>query len=156
MSENRFPINKAVSQYRYFKRPVPHGPQNSGDQTFKNPRSHQIKGDIRLGYVKNSKMVFGILKREIVRHLLICGSSGSGKSNFLRVMQIELNRLGIPFLVFDTAKLGSRFLKHHMDDLLILRWDKEFFLNPLQPPQGVKKKEWLMVFSEITTEVFWA
>lgn len=139
MSENRFPINRTQGQYRYFKRPSLHDPQNSRSQIFENPREYQVKGDIRLGHIRNSKMIFGILKKELVRHLLICGSSGAGKSNFLRVMQIELNRLGIPFLVFDTAKLGSRFLKHYMEDLLILRWDKEFFLNPLQPPRGVKQ-----------------
>ena len=154
MSENRFPINKTHGQYRYFKRPSLHDPQNSRGQIFENPREYQVKGDIRLGYVHNSKMIFGILKKELVRHLLICGSSGAGKSNFLRVMQVELNRLGIPFLVFDTAKLGSRFLKHYMEGLIILRWDKEFFINPLQPPLGVKLKEWLMVFSEITTGIF--
>jgi hypothetical protein len=99
-------------------------------------------------------MIFGILKNELCRHMLICGSSGSGKSNFLRIIQIELNRNNIPFLVFDTAKLGSRFLKKHIDDLIILRWNKEFFFNPLEPPTGVNLKEWLMVFCEITTEVF--
>ena len=154
MSENKSLMNKTQSHYRYFKRPSLRDSKNSGGQIFETPRGHQVKGDIRLGYVKNSKKVFGILQKELVRHLLICGSSGAGKSNALRVMQIELNRLGIPFMVFDTAKLGSRFLKHHMEELIILRWDKEFFINPLQPPQGVKQKEWLMVFSEITTEIF--
>ncbi|MBT6690386.1 DUF87 domain-containing protein [archaeon] len=154
MSENRSHINKVSSPYRYFKRPSLHDPQNSRGQIFEKPREYQVKGDIRLGNIRNSKMIFGILRKELVRHLLICGSSGAGKSNFLRVMQIELHRLGIPFLVFDTAKLGSRFLKRYMQDLIILRWDKEFFFNPLQPPPGVKLKEWLMVFSEITTEIF--
>ena len=154
MSENNFPINRTKGQYRYFKRPSLHDPQSSRSQIFERPHEYQVKGDIRLGHVHNSKIIFGILKKELVRHLLVCGSSGAGKSNFLRVMQIELNRIGIPFLVFDTAKLGSRFLKHYMEDLIILRWDKEFFFNPLQPPPGVKLKEWLMVFSEITTEIF--
>lgn len=154
MSENKYHINKNVSQYRYFKRPQLRDFQNQRSQGFERPREYQIKGDIRLGYILNSKMIFGILKKELVRHLLVCGSSGAGKSNFLRVMQVELNRIGIPFMIFDTAKLGSRFLKHYMDDLIILRWDKDFYFNPLQPPSGVKIKEWLMVFSEITTEIF--
>ena len=154
MSGNRFHTNKAQGQYRYFKRPSLHDPAASGSQIFESPRENQVKGDIRLGYIHNSRMIFGILLKELTRHLLVCGSSGAGKSNFLRVMQIELNRLGIPFLVFDTAKYGSRFLKHHMEELIILRWDKDFFLNPLQPPPGVNLKEWLMVFSEITTEIF--
>ena len=154
MPENRFHTNKAQGPHRYFKRPSLRDPAASGNQIFKSPRANQVKGDIRLGYIQNSLMIFGILLKELTRHLLVCGSSGAGKSNFLRVVQIELNRLGIPFLVFDTAKYGSRFLKHHMEELIILRWDKDFFLNPLQPPPGVNLKEWLMVFSEITTEIF--
>lgn len=149
-----FPINKNQGRYRYFKRPSLHNPQNSKSQTFESPRGYQVKGDIRLGYIHNSKMIFGIQKKELTKHLLVCGSSGSGKSNFLRVMQIELHRLGVPFLVFDTSKLGSRFLKHYMEDLIILRPGKDFFMNPLQPTPGVNLKEWLMVFGEITTEIF--
>lgn len=154
MLENRFHTNRAQGGYRYFKRPSLRDPARSGNHIFESLQANQIKGDIRLGYVKNSKMIFGLLTKELTRHLLVCGSSGAGKSNFLRVLQIELNRLGIPFLIFDTAKRGSRFLKHHMEELIILRWDKDFFLNPLQPPSGVSLKEWLMVFSEITTEIF--
>jgi len=154
MSENRLPISRSQGQYRYFKSPSRHDPQNFQGQVFETPRGHQVKGEIRLGYIQKSNMIFGILKKELVRHLLICGSSGAGKSNFLRVVQIELHRLGIPFLIFDTAKLGSRFLKHYMEDLIVLRWGKEFCFNPLFPPHGVNLKEHLMVFCEITTEIF--
>lgn len=154
MPENRFPMNSAQGGYRYFKRPSLHNPGNFDKAIFEVAQASQIRGDIRLGYIKNSKMIFGILLKELTRHLLVCGSSGAGKSNFLRILQVELARLGIPFLVFDTAKLGSRFLKHQLEELIILRWNKDFFLNPLQAPEGVNVKEWAMVFSEITTEIF--
>ncbi|MFH2059391.1 MAG: DUF87 domain-containing protein [Pseudomonadota bacterium] len=154
MSDNRLPTNKTQGRYRYFKRPSLRGPKNSDGEIFKNPRAHQINGDIRVGVVPNSKKIFGILKKELVRHLLVCGSSGSGKSNFLRILQIELNRLDIPFIAFDTSKLGSRFLKKYMDDLVVLRWGKEFCFNPLLPPSKVSLEEWLMVFGEITTDIF--
>jgi hypothetical protein len=154
MLENRSPTNKTGSQYRYFKRPSLRDPKNSGSEIFQNPRANQIKGDVRLGYIYGSDKIFGISEKELVRHLLVFGASGSGKTNFSRVLQIELNRLGIPFLAFDTSKLGSRFLKKHLKDLIVLRWGKEFCFNPLQPPPGVSLEEWLMVFSEITTEIF--
>jgi hypothetical protein len=147
------PINKNQGRYRFFKRPSLHGPRPK-DTTFEIPRENQVKGEVRLGYIHNSRMIFGINKKEIVRHLLVCGASGSGKSNFLRIMQLELYRLGIPFLVFDTAKYGSRFLKNSMNDLIVLRWNKDFFLNPLQPPSGVNLNEWIMCFSSITSEIF--
>lgn len=154
MRENRFPTNKSNGPYRYFKRPSLRDPKSSQGKIFERPRGNQVKGTIRLGYIQNTKIIFGILLKELVRHLLVTGSSGSGKSNFLRVLQLELDRLGIPFLVFDTAKRGSRFLKPNMEHLIILRWNQDFYFNPLQPPKGVTLKEWLMVFSEITTELF--
>ncbi len=124
--------------YRLFKRPVP----------------YLVAGDIRLGYVNNTSTVFGILQKEMVQHLLIVGRSGSGKTNILRIMQIELSRLGIPFMSFDIAKYGGRYIKHHVKNLIILRWGKDFFFNPLKPPPGVSLNEWLMAFCEITAEVF--
>ena len=154
MQGNRLPISKGQNQYRYHKKFSRQAVMSPGGQVFERPRGYQVKGDVRLGYIHNSNKIFGIFKKELVRHLLVCGASGAGKSNFLRVLQIELNRLGIPFLAFDTSKLGSRFLKKHMKDLIVLRWGKEFCFNPLQPPPGVSLEEWLMVFSGITTEVF--
>ena len=84
MPENRFHTNNA-GQYRYFRRPSLHDPAASGSQIFEIPRENQVKGDIRLGYIKNSNIIFGILLKELTRHLLVCGSSGAGKSNFLRI-----------------------------------------------------------------------
>lgn len=154
MTENRFPINKYQGRYRYFKRPSFKDSPVSRNSIFNKPREHQIKGDIRLGRIPNTHMVFGILNKELVQHLLLVGRSGSGKTNVIRLIQIELNRNDIPFMSFDLAKYGSRFLKYYMKDLLILRWDKEFFFNPLLHPPGVKQKEWLMVFTEISTDIF--
>jgi hypothetical protein len=137
-------------QYKF----LPLALQGSKDQVFIEPKEKQISGDIRLGYVYNSDTIFSLLLKELVQHLLIVGRSGSGKTNIIRIIQIELYRLGIPFISFDIAKYGTRYIKHHIKDLIILRWDKEFFFNPLKPPPGVKLKEWLMAFSDITSEVF--
>jgi len=150
MEENRF-LNRQ-HKYRYFRLSPQEAPI-SRSLLFDKPKEHQVVGDIRLGYIFNTPMIFGILKKELVQHLLLVGRSGSGKTNLLRIMQTELNRLGIPFISFDMAKYGTRFLKHYMEELIILRWNKEFFFNPLKPPPGVTLKEWLMAFSEITTEI---
>jgi hypothetical protein len=123
-------------------------------QPFPRPQALQVIGDVRIGYVHNTSTVFGIQRQELVQHGLVVGRSGSGKTNFLRLIQIELYRLGIPFLSFDLAKHGSRYLKKSMPGLIILRWDKEFSFNPLRPPAGVGLNEWAMAFSEIATEIF--
>ncbi len=151
MKESKFPMNE--NQYRYFKKQSGGAPY-PGNSLFSRPRAHQVAGDIRLGQINNTKMIFGILRKELVQHLLLVGRSGAGKTNVIRILQIELHRLGIPFMSFDLAKYGSRYLKHYMPDLIILRWDKEFFFNPLHHPPGVKLKEWLLVFTEISTDLF--
>lgn len=124
------------------------------NRLFKRPRPLQVAGDIRLGYLHGTKDIFRLLKKEMVQHLLMVGRSGSGKTNIIRIMQIELSRLKIPFMSFDIAKYGTRYIKHYIEDLVILRWDKDFFFNPLKPPPGVRLHEWLMAFCEITSEVF--
>lgn len=121
---------------------------------FKRVHPNRVKGDIRVGYLKKMGILFGLNKSELVQHILIVGRSGSGKTNLLRLIQIELYRIGIPFLAFDLAKLGNRFILNYIPDLIILRWNKEFFFNPLKPPPGVDLKVWRMSFCEITSEVF--
>jgi hypothetical protein len=123
-------------------------------QPFLRPQALQVMGDVRMGYVHGSSTIFGIYKQELGQHALVTGRSGSGKTTLLRLIQMELYRLGIPFLSFDLAKHGSRYLKKSMPDLIILRWNKEFFFNPLKPPPSVGLNEWSMAFTEITAEVF--
>jgi hypothetical protein len=154
MRENRFLTSTDQNQYRYFKRPSLTDSSGSRSSIFHEPGESQVSGDIRLGYIADTEMVFGIFKKELVQHLLLIGRSGSGKTNVIRILQIELHRIGIPFMTFDIAKYGSRFLKHYMQDLIILRWNKEFVFNPLMHPPCVSLKEWLLVFTEISTDLF--
>ena len=121
---------------------------------FKRPYPRQVSGDIRVGYIKKWGIIFGLRKKELAQHLLAVGRSGAGKTNLLRLIQIELHRIGIPFLAFDLAKYGNRYILDYIPDLIILRWDKEFYFNPLKPPPGVNLKVWRMSFCEITSEIF--
>lgn len=154
MRENRFRTNNNQSPYRYFKRPSLKDAAGTRTSIFHEPRESQVSGDIRIGHIADTGLVFGILAKELVQHLLLVGRSGSGKTNVIRILQIELHRIDIPFMTFDIAKYGSRFLKHYMNDLIVLRWDKEFLFNPLMHPPGVSVKEWLLVFTEISTDLF--
>ena len=124
------------------------------NRLFMRPRQHQVTGDVRLGYVYNSKTIYGLSKRELTQHFLVVGRSGAGKTNVLRVMQIELFRNDVPFLSFDIGKYGGRYIKHIIEPLIILRWNKEFLFNFLFNPPGVNLKEWLMVFCSILSEIF--
>ena len=143
-------FNKSQKNYKYFNRNA----IISRGQLFHLPMPYQVSGDIRLCHVKDTFTIFGILISELLQHGLLVGRSGAGKTNVLRIIQLELYRLGIPFLAFDLAKYNTRYLKQYIPELVILRWDKEFYMNVFEPPEGVSVKEWLLTFCEVTSEVF--
>jgi len=150
MRENSSPREHELYQYKY----LPSVLQGYANQAFKEASSRQVDGDIGIGYIKNTRMVFRLYLKELVQHVCIVGRSGAGKTNTIRSLQIELHRLGIPFMAFDLAKVGTRYLKGYMPELLILRPGIEFFFNPLKNPPGVSPKEWRMSFCEVTSEIF--
>ena len=126
-------------------------------QIFQKPFPHQIAGEIRLGYVSNTRTVMGITKEELNQHMLITGRSGAGKTNIMRIIQTELLRIGIPFLSFDLCKYNTRYLILQVNGITIIRCDNEhgeFFYNPLKPPPGVRADEWMLIFCEVTAESF--
>ena len=134
-------------EYKYFQKESLRG-------LFERPLPCQVSGEMRLCYIKNTQTVFGINSDELVQHMCIVGRSGSGKTATLRIIQLELARLKIPFLAFDLAKYNTRHIKQYIPNLHILRWDKEFYFNPLKPPPGVKLIEWMLTFCEVTCEVW--
>jgi hypothetical protein len=142
--------NNSQKKYKYFDR---NAILNRG-HLFSIPLPTQVAGDIRLGYIQDTFTIFCILFSELVQHLLLLGRSGAGKTNVLRIIQLELFRLGIPFLCFDLAKYNTRYLKKYIPELIIIRWNKEFFMNVFEPPPGISVKEWLLTFCEVTSEAF--
>lgn len=121
---------------------------------LKKPFAHEVSGDVRIGHVMNANIIFGLMLNEINQHTLIFGRSGSGKTNLNRVIQFEFYRNKIPFLSFDLVKFANRYIKKYIPELLILRWQKEFYKNLLEPPKGVNLDEWMMTFAEIFSEAF--
>lgn len=137
-------------QYKY----LPLVLKAAGKKTFIKPTPSQVAGDIRIGNIKDSNLIYHLYLKEIVQHFLVVGRSGAGKTNLFRVIMVGLYNLSIPFMAFDLAKLGTRYLKEYLPNLLILRPGIEFFFNALETPVGVKQKEWIMSFCEITGEIF--
>ncbi len=151
MPKDKSHIGQNRPRYRYYQPEIYRNPQNL---LFPRPLAHQITGDIKLGQVTNSFNSFGLLLDELPKHTLITGMTGAGKTTIMRSIQLQLSLLNIPFLTFDLSKYGSRYIKHLIPELKIIRWNKEFFFNPLKPPPGVRLLEWLLTFCEITSEVF--
>lgn len=73
------------------------------------------------------------------RHILITGSSGTGKTYFMQALLLELSRYGVSSLIFDYTdgftpqKLEPEFLKHVGDKLVQLPiYHQPFPLNPFK------------------------
>ena len=148
------PNPQSAQGYRYLRPPSFLNADPRDLARFRQPRPDQLSGDIRLAFVENSNTIFGLRRDELTQHVLIAGRSGTGKTNMMRVMQLELHRLGIPFLSIDITKPGTRFIKKYIPELRILRCPGEFVCQPFVPPPGSSNENWQLQFCEVTSEVF--
>lgn len=109
------------------------------------PRRHSVSEDeIHLGAFHNGGSV--VIKRDsLLRHALITGFTGSGKTNTMLYLLDQLwRRHKIPFLVIESAKKEYRGLQgaRGFDDLLVFTLGDEtttpFRLNPFELLDGVR------------------
>jgi hypothetical protein len=152
MKPNRNP--NSAKGYTYLHRPSFKDIDPTKLRRLSQPRPDQLSGDIRLAFVANSNTILGLRREELTQHMLITGRSGTGKTSVMRVLQLELYRLGIPFLSIDITKPGTRFIKKYIADLRILRCPGEFVFQPFIPPPGSSDENWRLMVCEVTSEVF--
>lgn len=152
MKPNRDP--NSAKGYTYLRRPSFRNVDPKDFARSREPRPDQLAGDIRLAFVANSNTILGLRRDELTQHMLITGRSGTGKTSVMRVLQLELHRLGIPFLSIDITKPGTRFIKKYVPDLRVLRCPSEFALQPFPPPPGTDDEDWQLKLCEVTSEVF--
>ncbi len=122
----------------------------------------KLKGKYRLGdvlYPDVKYADFGLKEREFIRHMLIVGMTGTGKTNLSFQVLRQLKQQNKPFLVFDWKKT-YRDLKQlpEFKDLEIIRIADEkcdFRFNPLIPPKGVNPKHWLAMLIDVMKHAFY-
>ncbi len=130
---------------------------------FEPPPAQIIKGDYSLGiisYAEKELHSFGLREQDWVRHVCICGMSGSGKTNFtiniLRLF-VEKNK---PFLVLDWKKSFRPLLaldpQIHCYTTGNNGISNTFRININKPPKNVRPKEWINLLCDIINESFFA
>jgi len=96
------------------------------------------KGDIKVGAIlkrKARKHNFFLSIKDLEKHMFICGSSGTGKSNFLQNFLINYKKkYDIPFFLVE-FKGEYHFLQEKIEDLLII-WPGENFSINIFNPEG--------------------
>lgn len=122
----------------------------------------KMMGEYKLGdvlYPETTYGEFGLREAEFIRHILIVGMTGTGKTNLSFQLLKQLKQQNKPFLVFDWKKT-YRDLKQlpEFKDLEIIRIADEkcdFKFNPLIPPKGVNPKHWLAMLIDVMKHAFY-
>ncbi len=127
------------------------------------PREIASKGEIEFGkvlYGKRELYNFYISKKDLITHIGIFGSSGSGKTNIIHYLVKKLAENNIPVLIFDFSKRNYRDLlttelKDKITVYTVGRNVVPFRFNPLIPPEGVQASQWIKEFAEIFDHAYW-
>jgi hypothetical protein len=125
------------------------------------PSPDKLAGKYSLGqvlYPVSEYAQFGLNGSDFIKHILIVGITGAGKTNLAFHILRQLNESNIPFLVFDW-KRNYQALKQlpGFDDIKIIRLGtKECNLrfNPLIPPKGVDPKNWMAILIDVIKHAF--
>ena len=110
-------------------------------------------GDIIVGYLKNagnSNTQIGFNLSDLVKHMLIVGTPGSGKTTFsVSLLDRVWKEHSIPFLVIEPAKNEYRAMVDSIPDIQVFTPGKDFIspyiINPFIPPKNVRLQSYKTV-----------
>ena len=125
------------------------------------PSNEKLDGEYNIGtviYPDEEFTEFGLREEEFIKHIMIVGMTGSGKTNLGFHILRQLVKHQKPFLVFDW-KRSYRDLKQfpEFNDLKIIRLGSpecDFKFNPLIPPPGVHEKHWMAMLIDVIKHAF--
>lgn len=125
------------------------------------PSSTLTPGEYHIGtviYPDKPFSEFGLTDQDLLRHVLIVGMTGTGKTNLVRHLLIQLANQSKPFLVFDW-KQNYRRLKQLqvLRGTRVIRLGDEqcgFHFNPLIPPPGIHPRHWMAMFIDVCKHAY--
>jgi len=99
-------------------------------------KSESKIGNINIGRIIDNNKVkhkFNLNIEDLAQHMFICGTTGTGKSNFLQQFLLNFTKkYDIPFLLTE-FKGEYHFLQEKIDNLLILKPGENFSINIFDP-----------------------
>ncbi len=111
-------------------------------------------GDVQVGKLKSSpENWIGFNKEDINRHMLIVGTTGTGKTTYaVGLLDTLYKKHKLPFLVIEPVKSEYRALVDSISDIQMFTPGNDkvspFIINPFVPPKGVSIGEYKSVLSE--------
>ena len=100
---------------------------------------------------------FGLRENEWIQHIGIFGRSGSGKTNIVFNIILELIKHRKKFLLFDWKRNYRDLYKEISDEMLIFTVGRNispFYFNPLIPPESTSPAVWLKKIIEIMCHAY--
>ncbi|MFP4107155.1 MAG: ATP-binding protein, partial [Phycisphaerae bacterium] len=123
------------------------------------PRELAGRGDVTLGqvtYAGKELFPFSLRADRLKEHMLICGRSGSGKTNLTFLLMRGLMARGIHVLAMDW-KRGYRDLLQVREDLRVYTIGREispFRFNPFIPPPGIEAGHWGKLIVDVIASAY--
>ncbi|MBI2132382.1 MAG: ATP-binding protein [Candidatus Tectomicrobia bacterium] len=125
------------------------------------PDPSKCTGDYPLGrvlYQNKPYAPFGLREEEWLRHVLIVGMSGTGKTNLAFHLLGQFQKKGKPFLVFDWKRNYRDLLRlPGFEDLHVFTIGSTVAplqFNPLIPPAGVPPRQWLAKLADVISHAY--
>lgn len=125
------------------------------------PSPEALNGHYKLGkviYPDEEYSDFGLSENEFIKHILIAGMTGTGKTNLSFNILQQLARNNKPFLVFDWKRnyQALRQLPEFRNLKIIRIGDpkSQFGFNPLIPPPNTHPKHWLAMVVDVIKHAF--
>lgn len=126
------------------------------------PKPVFCEGKYLLGHVIYPKgrrfCNFGLHEQEWIKHTLIVGMTGSGKTNLCFQILREFRRIGKPALIFDWKRNYRDLLQlpefSELEVFTVGRNQVPFQFNPLIPPPEVTPGEWLMKLVDVIKHAY--
>lgn len=123
----------------------------------------ETEGEIEAGEVLYGRKSAGVLrwtKETFMTHVGIFGSSGFGKTNLSYVLVKKLSEQGTPVIIFDFSKKNYRdLLQTDLRDRISVYTVggsvAPLRFNPLKPPHGISRTQWIKEFAEIFDHAYW-
>lgn len=120
------------------------------------PAAETLCGEIDIGtvlYPETPYAHLGLRNHELIRHMLVVGSTGAGKTNLVLHLIEQLAVQQKPFLIFDWKQSYRRLATQPGGERLqVMRLGDQnctFRFNPLIPPPGVHPKHWLALLIDV-------
>ena len=122
-----------------------------------------LSGNIEIGELTYGHKLAGKLmwdKNTFMTHVGIFGSSGYGKTNLSYSLIKRLSDEGVPVIIFDFSKKNYRDLcqidvKDKINIYTVGSNVAPLKFNPLKPPPGISKTQWVKEFAEIFDHAYW-